>query len=82
MPHHWKPFDPGNPDCAKIAQELLEQYGDRLKYVGSDQDKCWALIESAGEEEPGFRDEDPLEQCEKRKLTDWYVKGRRPEAAS
>lgn len=71
MPHHWKPFDPGNPDCQSVVRDLLERYGDALLYVGFDGEKCWALFETGREEE-----EDDAEQrhpCE-RKLEDEYVK--------
>jgi hypothetical protein len=75
MPHHWKPFDPGNPDCQKVVAELLDQYGRRLVYVGFDGDFCWALIGSGGEDEEGFREADPLRnQCERRNLKDEYIR--------
>ena len=43
MPHHWKPLDPGNPDCGDAVRRLKEKYGEGLKYVGFDGEKCWAL---------------------------------------
>jgi hypothetical protein len=76
MPHHWKPFDPGNPDCQKVVTRLRDQYGDRLVYVGFDGDVCWALIRSGPADEEGFRDEDPVDSpCERRNLEDEYVRG-------
>jgi hypothetical protein len=77
MPHHWKPLSPGNPDCQTVVNELRERHGDKLKYVGYDQEwnLCWALIESGGEDEEGFREEDPIaHECERRYLRDEYPK--------
>jgi hypothetical protein len=71
MPHHWKPFDPGNPDCQTVVDDLLERYGDDLKYVGFDGEKCWALYETGRDEEEGER----AHQCE-RQLRDEYEKGK------
>jgi hypothetical protein len=75
MPHHWKPLDPGNPDCQAVVDELLEKHGDRLKYVGYDQEwnVCWALIETGNEDEEGSGEEHPrAHQCERRNLRDEY----------
>jgi hypothetical protein len=71
MPHHWKPFDPGNPDCQKVVDRLKETPGVDLKYVGFDGEKCWALYETGGDEEEGER----AHPCERRNLKDEYVKG-------
>ena len=75
MPHHWKPFDPGNPDCQTVVQDLLRQHGDRLKYVGYDQEwnVCWALIQAGHEDEEGSGEEHPpAHECERRNLRDEY----------
>jgi hypothetical protein len=70
MPHHWKPFDPGNPDCQAVVQELLERPGVDLKYVGFDGEYCWALYETGHEEEEAER----RHPCERANLKDEYVK--------
>ena len=73
MPHHWKPFDPGNPDCGTVARRLYERLGDRLKYVGFDGERCWALYETGHEvEDEGGQERDPCE-CD---LEDVYEKGK------
>jgi hypothetical protein len=74
MPHHWKPFDPGNPDCQKVVDELNGKPGVDLKYVGFDGEKCWALYETGGDEEEGER----AHPCERRNLKDEYVKDKPP----
>ena len=71
MPHHWKPLDPGNPDCQKVVDRLKETPGVDLKYVGFDGEKCWALYETGGDEDEGER----AHPCERRNLKDEYVKG-------
>ena len=71
MPHHWKPFDPGNPDCQSVVRDLRERYGDRLMYVGFDGEKCWALYETGREEQE--HDAEQRDPCE-RSLEDEYVK--------
>jgi hypothetical protein len=70
MPHHWKPFPPGNPDCQSVVRDLEERYGDRLKYVGFDGENCWALYETGHEEEEAER----RHPCERDNLKDEYVK--------
>jgi hypothetical protein len=76
MPHHWKPLDPGNPDCQAVVSRLKDTYRDRLKYVGYDQEwnLCWALIETGQEDEEGSGEEVPPQarQCERRSLRDEY----------
>jgi hypothetical protein len=73
MPHHWKPFDPGNPDCQTVVDELRERYGDKLKYVGFDGERCWALYETGrAEEDEEAQERDPCE----RQLEDAYEKGK------
>jgi hypothetical protein len=47
MPHHWTPVEPGNPDWEKKVRELLDIYGDDLKYVGSAGRECWILYDDA-----------------------------------
>jgi hypothetical protein len=72
MPHHWKPFDPGNPDCQSVVRDLLERYGDALLYVGFDGEYCWALFETGKDEQ-----DDDMERrnpCERSNLKDEYVK--------
>ena len=72
MPHHWKPLNPGNPDCRGAVGDLLERYGDRLKYVGFDGEYCWALYEEGKDEQ-----DDDVERphpCERANLKDEYVK--------
>jgi hypothetical protein len=71
VPHHWKPFDPGNPDCQTVVEELKKEHGDRLKYVGFDGEKCWALYETGQEEREGAERPHP---CERPDLKDEYVK--------
>jgi hypothetical protein len=71
MPHHWKPFDPGNPDCETVVEKLKDKYGDGLKYVGFDGIKCWALYETGQEEE---EDAERPDMCERSNLKDEYVK--------
>jgi hypothetical protein len=73
MPHHWTPFDPGNPDCQRVVRELLDRYGDGLMYVGFDGEYCWALYETGKDEEQ----DDEMEgrsPCARTNLTDEYVK--------
>ena len=72
MPHHWKPFDPGNPDCQSVVRDLLATHGDRLKYVGFNGEYCWALYEEGKDEQ-----DDDVERphpCERANLKDEYVK--------
>jgi hypothetical protein len=71
MPHHWKPFDPGNPDCQGVVQELLARPGVDLKYVGFDGENCWALYETGHQEEEEAERRHP---CERLNLKDEYVK--------
>jgi hypothetical protein len=81
MPHHWKPFDAGNPDCETVVVELRARYGDGLKYVGFDGEKCWALYETPREEEQDEADVQPTNPCERRNLNDQYVPDRGPNQA-
>jgi hypothetical protein len=72
MPHHWRPLEPGNPDCGDAVRQLQAKYGEGLKYVGFDGAKCWGLYETSGPEE-----EDEAQRphpCERRNLKDEYVK--------
>jgi hypothetical protein len=72
MPHHWKPVDPGNPDCQSVVRDLLERYGDDLKYVGFDGEYCWALYATGTDEHE--EDVDRRHLCERANLKDEYVK--------
>jgi hypothetical protein len=76
MPHHWKPLNPGNPDCRTVVEDLLGRHGDGVKYVGYDEEwnVCWALIETGHEDEEGAGEEVPPQayQCERRRLRDEY----------
>jgi hypothetical protein len=76
MPHHWKPLNPGNPDCETVVEALLERHGDGLKYVGYDEEwnVCWALIETGHADEEGAGEEVPPQAfpCERRHLRDEY----------
>jgi hypothetical protein len=73
VPHHWKPLDPGNPDCRSVVQDLLDRYGDALKYVGFDGEHCWALYETGTDEQED--DAERRHPCERVNLKDEYVKG-------